>query len=208
MKLEVLDRKANVVGEEEIPIEKPRVKNKGVLLNRVVRVILMNRRAGTASTKTRSDVSGGGKKPWRQKGTGRARVGSIRSPLWRGGGVVFGPHPREFSLKINRKEKKKAFLVAFYDRVEKDGIVLIDDLSFDRPSTKEARRILDKLGISGKVLIVLDSGMDSTALSFRNIDGVESRNVSTLNTYDMLRFKSILVVRSAFEKLKGRLTDG
>ncbi len=207
MKLNVVDRDSQVVGEVELKLLERASDNKGVLFNRVVRAALMNKRQGTASAKTRGEVSGGGKKPWRQKGTGRARAGSIRSPLFVGGGVVFGPKPKDYELKMNKKEKRLAFSEALRQRAESGDIVVIDDLSFDRPKTKEAYELLKRLNVE-RALVVLEKGMENAYLSLRNIRGVEVRNVDSVNTYDVLRFKKILLPRSVVEKLNRRMIDG
>ncbi|AEA34332.1 50S ribosomal protein L4 [Hippea maritima] len=207
MKVKVVDKKNQAVGEVEINIQPKEVKNKGVLFNRVVRAMLMNARQGTASTKTRGEVSGGGKKPWRQKGTGRARAGSIRSPLWVGGGVIFGPKPRDYELKMNKKEKRVAFIEALAQRIEEGKLIVIDDLSFEKPKTRDAYEIVKNLNLK-KALFVLEKGMENAYLSLRNIKGVEVRNIDTLNTYDVLRFQNIIIPKTVVEKLNGRIANG
>ncbi len=207
MKVKVLNKDSQVVGDIEIKVEPKEVKNKGVLFNRVVRAMLMNARQGTVSTKTRGEVSGGGKKPWRQKGTGRARAGSIRSPLWVGGGVVFGPKPREFELKMNKKEKRLAFNEALVQRIEEGGLIVLDELKFEKPKTKDAYELVKKLNLR-KALFVLQKGMENEYLSLRNIEGVEVRNVDALNVYDILRFRQIVVPKGVVEKLNGRIANG
>jgi len=207
MKVKVLNRDSQVVGDIEINVESKDVKNKGVLFNRVVRAMLMNARQGTASTKTRGEVSGGGKKPWRQKGTGRARAGSIRSPLWVGGGVVFGPKPRDYDLKMNKKEKKLAFTQALAQRIEDGGLIVLDGLKFEKPKTKEAYELVKKLNLK-KALFVLEKGMDNEYLSLRNIEGIEVRNIDSLNVYDVLRFRSIVIPKEIVDKLNRRIANG
>ncbi len=207
MKVKVLNRDSQVVGDIEINVEAKDVKNKGVLFNRVVRVMLMNARQGTVSTKTRGEVSGGGKKPWRQKGTGRARAGSIRSPLWVGGGVVFGPKPRDYDLKMNKKEKKLAFEQALVQRIEDGGLIVLDGLKFEKPKTKVAYELVKKLNLK-KALFVLDKGMDNEYLSLRNIEGVEVRNIDSLNVYDVLRFRNIVIPKEVVDKLNRRIANG
>ncbi|WP_025270580.1 50S ribosomal protein L4 [Hippea sp. KM1] len=207
MKVKVVDRKNQAVGEVEINIQPRGVKNKGVLFNRVVRAMLMNARQGTVSTKTRGEVSGGGKKPWRQKGTGRARAGSIRSPLWVGGGVIFGPKPRDYDLKMNKKEKRTAFIEALAQRIQDGQLIVIDELNFEKPKTKDAYEIVKNLNLQ-KALFVLDKGMDNAYLSLRNISGIEVRNIDTLNTYDVLRFQNIVIPKTVVEKLNGRIANG
>jgi large subunit ribosomal protein L4 len=206
MKVKVLNRENQVVGDIEINVES-KDRNKGVLFNRVVRAMLMNLRQGTVSAKTRGEVSGGGKKPWRQKGTGRARAGSTRSPLWVGGGVIFGPKPRDYEIKMNKKERKAAFEEALAQKISNEQIIVLDELKFDKPKTKEAYGIVKKLNLK-KALFVLDKGMENAYLSLRNIKGVEVKNVDTVNTYDILRFPNIVVPKSVVEKLNRRIANG
>ncbi len=207
MKVKVVNKDNQVVGDIEINVDEKEVKNKGVLFNRVVRAMLMNARQGTVSTKTRGDVSGGGKKPWRQKGTGRARAGSIRSPLWVGGGVIFGPKPRDYNIKMNKKEKKLAFNQALAQRIKSDSFVILEELKFEKPKTKDAYELVKKLGLR-KALFILEKGMENEYLSLRNIKGVEVRNIDSLNVYDILRFESIVVPKEVVDKLNGRIANG
>ncbi len=207
MKLNVVNKNSEIVGDIEVSVPERASANKGVLFNRTVRTLLMNQRQGNASAKTRGEVSGGGRKPWKQKGTGRARAGSIRSPLFVGGGVVFPPKPKDYSLKMNKKEKRLAFIEALAQRIQENGLIVIDELSFDAPKTKEAYELLKKLNVS-KALIVLENGMKNAYLSLRNIEGIEVKNVDTLNTYDLLRFRKIIAPRSVIEKINRRISDG
>ncbi len=207
MKLNVVNKNSEIVGDIEVSVPERASANKGVLFNRTVRTLLMNQRQGNASAKTRGEVSGGGRKPWKQKGTGRARAGSIRSPLFVGGGVVFPPKPKDYSLKMNKKEKRLAFIEALAQRIQENGLIVIDELSFDAPKTKEAYELLKKLNVS-KALIVLENGMKNAYLSLRNIEGIEVKNVDTLNTYDLLRFRKIIAPRSVVEKINRRISDG
>jgi len=207
MKLNVVNKNSEVVGDIEVLIPERASANKGVLFNRTVRTLLMNQRQGNASAKTRGEVAGGGKKPWKQKGTGRARAGSIRSPLFVGGGVVFPPKPKDYSLKMNKKEKRLAFLEALAQRIQENGLIIVDELQFEAPKTKEAYELLKKLSVE-KALVVLENGMKNTYLSLRNIEGIEVKNVDTLNTYDLLRFKKIIAPKSVVEKINRRISDG
>ena len=207
MKIDVVNKESNVVDSVEINLPQKASNNKGVLFNRVTRTILMNNRQGTVKVKTRGEVAGGGKKPWKQKGTGRARAGSIRSPLFVGGGVIFPPRPKEYSLKINKKEKKLAFLEAVVQRVQEGGFVVLDELKFDAPKTKEAYSMLKNLNID-KALVVLENNMRNEYLSLRNIGGISVKNIDSLNTYDLLRFKKIIMPKSVIEKINRRISDG
>jgi large subunit ribosomal protein L4 len=156
------------------------------VLHQVVTAQLAARRAGTQSTKTRADVRGGGAKPWKQKGTGRARQGSIRSPQWRGGGVALGPKPRSYKQRTPKKMVKLALHSALSDRAAEDKVLVIDSWGFDAPSTKAAVAALADLGVDGRVLVVLDAGDEIAWKSFRNLGGVHTLLASELNAYDVL----------------------
>ena len=163
-----------------------------------VRRYLAASRAGTHKTKERSEVSGGGKKPWRQKGTGNARAGSNRSPLWRHGGIVFGPKPRDYSFKLNKKVIRKSRLIALSEKFRDKKILVIDSLDFDEPKTKKAMEILKNLKISkSKVLIVLEAVNNNAAKSFRNISGVIVVSSKGLSTYDILVSDYLMFTKSS-----------
>lgn len=172
---------------------------------RAVRNYLANRRAGTASTKTRGDVSGSGRKPWRQKGTGRARVGSIRTPLWRHGGVIFGPHPRDFSYRLPQKIKKLALKSTLNDRALNHDIVIVNTLISDSYKTKKFAEILKRLKLTDKILLVLSSISDNMLFSVRNIPYVKLVDSQSLNAYDVVSFKKILITKDALQHVIGRL---
>lgn len=165
---------------------------------------LANARQGTVSTKTRAEVSGGGRKPWRQKGTGRARAGSNRSPLWRGGGVIFGPKPRDYSVKMNRKERRLALRTAFQSRV--DDLIVVQDFSdqLPRPKTKEMAKALAGWGVEpgSKVLLILSERNETVYLSARNIDKLRLILATNLNVFDLLAADRIVVTASALEKIQ------
>ena len=170
---------------------------------------LNNARQGTASTKTRAEVRGGGRKPWRQKGTGRARAGSIRSPLWRGGGVIFGPKPRDFSTKMNRKERRLALRTAFSSRLE-DTIVVENFASeLERPKTKEVISALQRWGVEpdAKVLLILKEVSDNVNLSTRNIATVKLIKATNLNVVDILHANKIVVTKDALEQIQEVYSD-
>lgn len=208
MKIDYFDKDINKVGELDFNIDYQPSSKPNVLMNRVIRVMLANKRQWTASTKTRGEVSGGGKKPWKQKGTGRARAGSIRSPLFRGGGITFGPKPKkDFELKINKKEKKKAFIEALVNHIEAKTLMLLNELSFNEPKTKFAYDLVKKLDAQ-KSLFILDNGMNNAYLSLRNIENVEIRNVDSVNVYDLMKFPKIITTKDIFEKLSRRFTNG
>ncbi|MEL7155750.1 MAG: 50S ribosomal protein L4 [Actinomycetota bacterium] len=156
------------------------------VMHQVVTAQLAARRAGTHSTKTRSEVRGGGAKPWKQKGTGRARAGSSRSPIWIGGGIAHGPKPRNYAQRTNKKMIRLALNSALSDRAADDKIVVVDDWGFDAPSTKQAAAALGALGIEGRALVVLDRADVNAQKSFRNLPGVETLAADQLNAYDVL----------------------
>jgi large subunit ribosomal protein L4 len=165
---------------------------------------LANARQGNASTKTRSEVRGGGRKPWRQKGTGRARAGSSRSPLWRGGGVIFGPKPRDYSTKMNRKERRLALRTVLQSRV--DDLILVEDFSdkFSRPRTKDLLGALSRWGVSegSRVLLIVSERDDSVYLSARNVSTLKLILANNLNVYDMLLADQIVMTSSALAKVQ------
>ena len=163
-------------------------------------------RRGTACTKTMGEVAGSGKKPWRQKGTGRARAGSFASPLWRGGGVVFGPKPRDFSKNISRKTRQLALRKALTERLNAGDVMVLDDLTFETPKTKSFVQVLSKLGLVGTALFVADHNKNLT-LSSRNVPDLELTTSDILNAYQVLRSDKLVFTRSAFEKLQARLKD-
>ncbi len=176
------------------------------LLYRTVRMQLINRRQGTSSTKTRGEVRGGGRKPWRQKGTGRARAGSRRSPLWVGGGTVFGPKPRSYDVKLTKKMRKRAIASALSDRARAGKIVLIDHLRFDVPKTKEAISLLKRLEMATTTLVVAGGGEYNRAVkkSFSNLHGVKCLACAGINVYDILRHEGLVLTHAALDELKER----
>ena len=164
-------------------------------------------RMGTASTKTMGEVAGTGKKPWRQKGTGRARAGSFASPLWRGGGVVFGPKPRDFSKKVSRKTRQLALRKALTERLNAGDVLVVEELKLESPKTKGFVEVMSKLGIGGTALIVAADRDKNLSLASRNVQDVELTTSDFLNTYQVLRSNKLLFTRSAFEKLQERLQE-
>jgi len=163
-------------------------------------------RSGTASTKTVGEVAGTNKKPWRQKGTGRARAGSFRSPLWAGGGVVFGPKPRDFAKKISKKTRALALRKALSERLKAGDVVVVDDLKLNSPKTKEFAGVISTLELKGTTLVVSTASDKNLTLASRNIPTVALATSDSLNTYDVLRPDKLLFTKSAFEKVSDRLT--
>ncbi len=157
---------------------------------------LANQRQGTKSTLTRAEVRGGGRKPWRQKGTGRARQGSIRAPHWTGGGVIFAPKPRDFSFKLNKKVKRVAMKSALSSRVLEDKLIILDDLKLNAVKTKEFQKVLKSLALN-KALVVLDENDKNVVLSARNIENVKTALVNTINVYDILKYEYFVVTKKA-----------
>ena len=162
---------------------------------------LANKRQGTQSALTRSEVSGGGIKPWRQKGTGRARQGSIRSPQWKGGGVVFAPKPRDYSVKMNKKEKAGAIKSALTSRVAEDKIFVMEDLAFDEIKTKQVKSMLDKLSLD-KALIVTADKDENVILSARNLPGVRTVTSNAINVFDILKYSNLVITKDAVAKIE------
>ncbi len=171
------------------------------LVHEAVVAHLANMRQGTQKAKTRSEVSGGGKKPWRQKGTGHARQGSTRAPQWAGGGVVFAPVPRDYSVSMNKKEKRAALKSALTSRVQADKLIVLDELKLDSVKTKEFAKVLDALKVS-KALVVLDSMDQNTILSARNIPSVKTTQVGTLNTYDVMKYGTVVATKKAVSDIE------
>ena len=162
-------------------------------------------RQGTHNTRTRGQVSGGGKKPWRQKGTGRARQGTIRAPHWTGGGVVFGPHPRSYAKKVNSKVVKLAMRSALSAKLADGELTVVENLEFEKPSTKQAKAMLAAWGLTGRTMLVIDSGDVNTYLSFRNLEKVEIITAHMMNTYDFLDNKNLVLTEKAVEYIEGVL---
>jgi large subunit ribosomal protein L4 len=177
----------------------------GPLVHESVRAELNARRQGTASTKTRGNVRGGGAKPWRQKGTGRARAGSSRSPIWTGGGVVFGPHPRHYTFKVNRKERRAAFRSALSIHAERGSIAVFDVKAFDDVSTKAAAKLVTDWGAKGSLLVVLGATEERAALSFRNLASVRAVVPTTnVGVADLIGAANVLVSEAALSELTAR----
>ena len=162
---------------------------------------LANKRQGTQKAKTRSEVSGGGRKPWRQKGTGHARQGSTRAPQWTGGGVVFAPTPRDYSFKLNKKEKRAALKSALTSRVEEKKFIVVDEMKFDEIKTKNFQNALNNLNVS-KALVVLEEGNTNAELSARNIPDVKTARTNTINVYDILKYNTVVATKAAVEAIE------
>ena len=209
MKLKVFSSDGTQSREEEFSAIPTFEGDKGLqAVKEVIVAINANNRQGTRSTKTRGEVSGGGKKPWRQKGTGRARAGSTRSPLWVGGGVVFGPRPRDFSKKINNKVKALAFSRALFDRASAGEIDIIEAFEAKPVKTKVMNAVIDRIAPEGKVLLVDDVFSIETALAARNIGRIALQEAGVLNTLDLAQYNKIIVSSKAFNVILARANGG
>jgi large subunit ribosomal protein L4 len=201
-KLEVVDQAGKVVGEQELDPAVFAVQVNVPVMHQVVVAGLAAARQGSHSTKTRAEVSGGGRKPWRQKGTGRSRHGSIRSPLWVGGGVAHGPKPRDYDQRVPKKMKRLALRSALTDRAREERIKVVEGLVFDGPKTREAADVLASLGTFGNVLVVLSEPDEVVEKSFRNLPEVKIVYPGNLSTYDVLYADWLLFTKAALEGMR------
>jgi len=205
MKLTVTDTKGNGAGEIEVGFELIENRRGTQAVHDAVTAHRANRRSGTASTKTVGEVAGSNRKPWRQKGTGRARAGSFRSPLWAGGGVVFGPKPRDFGKKLNRSTRSLALRKALSERLKAGDVLVVDQIPLDAPKTRAFTAVLAALQIKGTALIVGVGDEANLRLAIRNVPDVELTTGSQLSTYQVLRYDKILFTRPAFQQVEQRL---
>lgn len=207
--LNVLDLKGKEIDKIDIAEDVVGQKPNSEVLYQEVRRHLAALRIGTHNTKGRSDVRGGGRKPWRQKGTGNARAGTNRSPLWRGGGVVFGPTTRDHSFKLNKKMIKKSKKIALSDKFKQEKIIILEKLGFEKPETKKAVEILNKLKINGKkVLVIVDNIYGNDGKSFRNIKNAAVESAAGINTYIIMLAEYIIFTKDSINKVAGVLADG
>ena len=207
MKLSVIDISGQAKGEVEFADALLIKDGKGTqAVHDTVTAYMANRRLGTASTKQISEVHGSGKKPWKQKGTGRARAGSFASPLWRGGGVVFGPKPRDYTITVPKKVKALAFRKALSERLIAGDVIVVDELKLASHKTKDFAGIVAKLGAkSGPTLVVTDQVDQNLRLASRNVPNVQVEPAASVNVYELLRFAKIVATKAALEKLSARL---
>ena len=205
MELTVYTKDGEEAGKIEVPPEISEAQINAQLLHDAVVMYLANRRQGTHCTKTRAEVSGGGRKPWRQKGTGRARHGSIRSPIWRHGGIAHGPKPRDYYYRLPKKMLRNAFRQALASKIRDQEVRVVTDLKFEKPKTKEMVAVLTALGIERSCLICVAQGDENAYLSGRNIAKVDVVRWQDANTYDLLSHKYVLVSREALERLFERV---
>ena len=201
--IDLRDATGKRAGSRELPADLFEAKVSVPLMHQVVLAGLAGIRAGTHSTKTRGDVSGGGKKPWRQKGTGRARQGSIRSPQWVGGGVSHGPHPHGHEQRVNKKMKRGALRSALTDALQSGKLAVVNELAFTEPKTREAAALLQALELDGRVLLVLPEPQEMVEKSFRNLPAVRIAYAKSLGTYEVLRADRVLFTDAALRVIEG-----
>src|SRR5687767_12574121 len=208
MKLTIKNSQGKEAGSFDLSFEPVESGKGNQAVHDVVVAYMAAQRSGTASTKTMGDVAGSGKKPWRQKGTGRARAGSFASPLWKGGGVVFGPHPRDYTKKVSKKTKSLAFRKAFSARLIAGDVIVVDELVFDTPKTKAFVAGLRKL-TDGVVttLVVTDAMEKNLKLASRNVEGIQVTPADSVNVYELLRYDKIVASKAALDKLNARLGE-
>ena len=200
--IEVLDMAGKKVGDVELSESVFGIEPNTVVMHQMVVNYLANNRQGTQSALTRSEVSGGGRKPWKQKGTGHARQGSTRAPQWTHGGVVFAPKPRSYRFTVNKKVKRLAMKSAFSSKLKDSQLVVVDSVSVDSFSTKTSAAMLKAIGAEKKALIVLDSVDTKVVNSARNIPGVKTAQVNTLNVYDIMNADKLVIVKGAISKIE------
>lgn len=201
-KVELLNMEGKKVGDIELADSIFAVEVNESVMHDVVLNYLANQRQGTASTKTRSEVRGGGKKPWKQKGTGRARQGSIRAPQWIKGGIALGPKPRSYKYTVNKKEKRLAIRSILSSKVLENELVVVDTLNLNEIKTKEMVKVLANLKVEGKSLIVLPEKNENIQKSARNIEGVKTSLVNTINVYDLLKYRNLVITLDTVKKLE------
>jgi len=208
MKLSIKDLKGNATGELEVAFDVIANGRGTQAVHDTVVAFMAGQRSGTASAKTMGEVTGTGKKPWRQKGTGRARAGSFASPLWRGGGVVHGPKPRDFSKKVNKKVARLALRKALSERLNAGDVHVVADLKLAQPKTKEFVSVQRSLGVDGHtVLFVLDGADESFERAARNVVGVGITHAASVNTYELLRYDKLVFTRDAFARVSSRFAE-
>ena len=201
-KVKVFNMQAEEVGQVNLPDELFAVEYNEPLIHEVVVAYNANQRQGTKSTLTRSEVRGHAKKPWRQKGTGRARQGSTKGPQWRGGGIVFAPKPRDFSKKVNKQNKRYALLSAISEKIRQNQVVVLDKFAFAEPKTKQAKAFLDAFKFEGKVLVVNDVNDKNIKLSTANIPSLSIEEAGDLNAYEILANKVVVLTQSAIKQIE------
>lgn len=201
-KVKVYNMKAEEVGQVTLPDELFAVEYNEPLIHEVIVAYNANQRQGTKSTLTRSEVRGHAKKPWRQKGTGRARQGSSKGPQWTGGGVVFAPKPRDFSKKVNKQKKRYALLSAISTKIAQNELVVLDKFGFENPKTKEAKAFVDAFKFNGSVLVVDNANSENVRKATANLSALSVEEIANLNVYEILSNKNIVMTQSAIKSIE------
>lgn len=201
-KVTLYDMSGAQVGELELNDSVFGIEPNEAVLHAFVKMQLANKRVGTSSTKERGEVRGGGKKPWRQKGTGRARAGSSRNPIWKGGGIVFGPKPRDYSYTLPKKVRRLAMKSALSSKVKDNQIIVVDQLQFEEPKTKQMIKTLESLNAGNRTLVVTAGDNVNVIKSTRNIPGVKPLRVESINVYDILKYETLLITRDAVARVE------
>mgnify|MGYP000062669440 FL=1 len=201
-KVDVYDLNGKKVSDIELAENVFGIEPNEAIVHSVLKNYLANQRQGTQSTKTRAEVRGGGKKPWRQKGTGRARQGSIRAPHWVGGGIALGPKPRSYSYKLNKKEKRLAIKSCLSSKVIENELTVVDKIELKEIKTKEVAKMLNNLKLAGKTLILLPEKNEVIQKSARNIEGVKTLSVNTINAYDLVNYNNLVITLDTVKKLE------
>ena len=204
MKLEVFDKKGKKVEDMSVSSRVFGIKPNTVAVAQYIRAYLSNQRQGTSSAKTRGEVSGGGKKPWKQKGTGRARAGSTRGPIWRHGGISHGPKPKSWYLDIPKKIKRLALSSALSSKYSDNKIKVLESLELEKPKTKEVIKIIDALGLNGKILIVFDKKDENNLKSVSNISGVFTALADNLNAFEVIKSETLLFLKNGVKILESK----
>ena len=202
LKVDVLNMEGKKVGDIELNESVFGVEVNDIVVHTALVNYLANQRQGTQSTKTRAEVRGGGRKPWRQKGTGRARQGSIRAPHWVGGGIALGPKPRSYSYKLNKKEKRLAIKSCLSSKVIENELTVVDKIELKEIKTKEVAKMLNNLKLAGKTLILLPEKNEVIQKSARNIEGVKTLSVNTINAYDLVNYNNLVITLDTVKKLE------
>ncbi len=206
-KVQVVDMQGSPVGELELNDRIFGIEPNVHVMHSAVVAQQANARVGTHSTLGRSEVRGGGRKPWRQKGTGRARVGTIRSPLWRGGGIIFGPKPRDYRQNLPKKVKRLALCSALSSKVKENSFIVVDQMSFEKPKTKDMIKFLEALKVNKKALLVLESNDNNIQISARNIQGVITARADGLNIVDLLKHDVVIFTKAAVTRTEEVLSN-
>lgn len=204
-KLVIKNSKGDSIGDYSFPIELLESEKGNQAVHETIVAFQAHQRLGTASTLSKANVAGSGKKPWKQKGLGRARVGYRQNPIWRGGSVAHGPHPRKYKKKVSKKVSRLAFRRAFTAKINQDEVMVIDELNIDIPKTKSFISIIRNLGISQNILVIVNDVSENLLLASRNLKNIEVVSAKIVSTYQILRYKNLIITQDAMDNLKDRL---